>query len=330
MKKLSEEAIEKQKQDFLQGYAEETEEIVVKVRWAWEKRCSKFPSYGKEEKAEIQCLSPKDIENPGNLLGPIGTVYWFSRKKLFGYPYTPHFLRNEYYRLRVRRSKSHDNWFVLVDVLETNVDISAADVNDEAYNWYRAPEPEKPETPEQAAMYADRIQKPAGLFAGVDLSLLFDNDRPRRSRYEFPKITNEWIERTEKATGYKISPAYRELLEYQNGGEIRDDSDKRWLTAIYGIGPKPDSSYSLEGKFDDCRNDLEYPDIGIPFGETNSGGHDMYYMDYRVVDSNGEPRIVIVDNELGNEITFAANNLVEFIKIVLADSEMTTRGRIPD
>ena len=56
----------------------------------------------------------------------------------------------------------------------------------------------------------------------------------------------------------------------------------------------------------------------------------MYYMDYRSVDENGEPRIVIVDNECGNEITFVANNLVEFIRIVLANGEKTTKGGVLD
>ena len=316
------------KEEFFEQFSEEPEEIVVRVHWTWEKGCSKLPSFGKEDLVNILCTTLKvDAEHP---IGFYGTVYWFSPKKLFGYPYTPRFIRNEYCRLRVRRCKFGGNHFVLEEVLETNVNISAADINDEAYNWYRAPEPEKLETPEQAAMYADRVHNPSGLFAGVDLSQLFDNGGKSRSKYEFPKITEEWVERTEKAIGYRISPAYRELLEYQNGGEIRDDSDKRWLTAIYGIGPEPNSRNSLEAMFDDWKNDMEYPDIGIPFGETDGGGHSMYYMDYRVVDENGEPRIVNIDNEAEVQITFAAKNLVEFIKIVLAESEMTTRGEVLD
>ena len=49
-----------------------------------------------------------------------------------------------------------------------------------------------------------------------------------------------------------------------------------------------------------------------------------------MVDENGEPRIVNIDNEAEIQVTFAAKNLVEFIKIVLAESEMTTRGEVPD
>ena len=56
----------------------------------------------------------------------------------------------------------------------------------------------------------------------------------------------------------------------------------------------------------------------------------MYYMDYRTVDSNEEPRIVNVDNESEVQITFVANNLVEFIRIVLANGEKTTKGGVLD
>lgn len=311
------------KEEFLEQFSEDPEEIVVRVHWTWEKGCSRLPSFGKEDLVKILCTTLKgDVEHP---IGFNGTVYWFSSKKLFGYPYTPRFIRNEYCRLRVRRCKFGGDHFVLEEVLETNVNVSAAESNDRAYFWHRNLDLEPPETPEQAAEYSNRIQNESGLFAGVDLSQLFDNAGKRRSRYEFPKIKEEWIERTEKAIGYKISPAYKELLTYQNGGEIHDDSDKRWLTAIYGIGPEPNSRNSLEEMFDEWKNAMEYPDIGIPFGETNGGGHNMYYMDYRVVDSDGEPRIVNIDNEAEIQITFVANNLVEFIKIVLANSEMTRR-----
>lgn len=68
--------------------------------------------------------------------------------------------------------------------------------------------------------------------------------------------------------------------------------------------------------FENWKDEWQYPDIGIPFGETQSAGHDMYYMDYRSVDEMGEPRIVRIDNEGDNAVYFVANNLVEFIKMI--------------
>lgn len=43
----------------------------------------------------------------------------------------------------------------------------------------------------------------------------------------------------------------------------------------------------------------------------------MYYMDFRVTDENGEPRIVRIDNEMDNEVYMVADNLPEFIKMIL-------------
>lgn len=48
----------------------------------------------------------------------------------------------------------------------------------------------------------------------------------------------------------------------------------------------------------------------------------MYYMDFRSVDENGEPRIVRIDNEMDNEVYFVADNLVEFIKLIIANQEI--------
>ena len=48
----------------------------------------------------------------------------------------------------------------------------------------------------------------------------------------------------------------------------------------------------------------------------------MYYMDCRVKDDTGEPRIVRVDNEFENEVHFVADNLVEFIRLILENEEI--------
>ena len=160
------------------------------------------------------------------------------------------------------------------------------------------------------------------LFDNIDLSKLFDHESEYGKRYVFGELTDEMIARAEQTLGYKMPASYIELLRFQNGGMISIELDESWLTTIYGIGPTADASNSLEEMFDNWKEEWQYPDIGIPFGETQSAGHDMYYMDFRSVDENGEPRIVRIDNEMDNEVYFVANNLVEFIKLIIADQEI--------
>ena len=156
-----------------------------------------------------------------------------------------------------------------------------------------------------------------GVFDKIELDKLFDNESDYGKKHRFPEVTEELIRRAEETMGYKLPASYRELLEYQNGGVINDALDEAWLTEIYGISPDPDNFEGLEAMFDNWKNEWEYPDIGIPFGETASAGHDMYYMDFRYKDADGEPRIVRIDNEMDNEIYYVAENLAEFIRLVL-------------
>lgn len=157
------------------------------------------------------------------------------------------------------------------------------------------------------------------LFDGIDLSKLFDHENKYAENYVFPELTDELIARAEKTLGYRLPESYKELLRFQNGGAISPELDESWLSAIYGIAPDPDSFYGLEAMFDNWKNEWEYPDVGIPFGETQSAGHDMYYMDFRHTDENGEPRIIRIDNEMDNEVFIVAPDLVSFIKIILSN-----------
>ena len=156
-------------------------------------------------------------------------------------------------------------------------------------------------------------------FEGIDLNRLFDSRSEYRSSSLSNEVTDELIGRAEAAMGYRLPASYRELLRFRNGGSINGELEECWLTEIYGIAADPGNFNGLEAMFDNWRNEWEYPDIGIPFGETASAGHDMYYMDYRVTDANGEPRIVRIDNEMGNEVFFVADNLPEFIRMILSE-----------
>ena len=159
-------------------------------------------------------------------------------------------------------------------------------------------------------------------FEGIDLNLLFDTESEFGKSQTFDELTDELVSRAEETMGYKLPGSYKELLRFRNGGAISDELDESWLCVIYGISTDPDEFNGLENMFDNWKNEWEYPDIGIPFGETASAGHDMYYMDFRVKDENGEPRIVRIDNEMDNEIFVVADNLPEFIKLILRNEPL--------
>ncbi len=106
----------------------------------------------------------------------------------------------------------------------------------------------------------------------------------------------------------------------QNGCRINVTAfDESWLSVIYGISL---GSGGLADMYDNWINEWQYPNIGIPFGETQSAGHDMYFMDFRVVDETGEPRIVLVDNEFDNAVTVIAKNLDEFLTKIYHHEEV--------
>lgn len=138
--------------------------------------------------------------------------------------------------------------------------------------------------------------------------------------HTFPPFTEEELKQTEQSIGWKFPRSYLELLKIQNGGIINfDEFDESWLSVIYGISSKKGS---IADMYDNWISEWVYPNIGIPFGETQSAGHDMYFMDFRMVDENGEPRIVLVDNEMGNSVTVVANNLKEFLTKVYHHEEV--------
>ncbi len=153
----------------------------------------------------------------------------------------------------------------------------------------------------------------------LELTKLFDTESDWAKEHIMAPLTDEMIKRAESTIGYKLAKSYIELLRFQNGGVI--DDNECWLTVIYGIGTTVDAFNGLEEMFDNWINEWEYPNIGIPFGETQTAGHDMYFMDYRNLDSAGEPAIVHVENEGGLEdirITKVADNFKSFLEMVLS------------
>ena len=153
-------------------------------------------------------------------------------------------------------------------------------------------------------------------FNEIDIRKLLIKDET----YTFPPFSDEELKETEKAIGWKLPQSYIELLKIQNGGMINyNEFEESWLSSIYGISSDMNG---LAAMYDNWINEWEYPNIGIPFGETQSAGHDMYFMDFGTVDENGEPRIVLIDNEMDNSIAVVADNLEEFLTKIYHHEEV--------
>lgn len=116
------------------------------------------------------------------------------------------------------------------------------------------------------------------MYKNIDFNKLFNNESEFAKKYNHEKLTDNRIKEVEELLEYKLPKSYIELLKVQNGGYINKKYEKCWLTAIYGIGANDKSFYGLEEQFKLYKEEGEYPDIGIPFGETQSGGHDMYFI----------------------------------------------------
>lgn len=86
------------------------------------------------------------------------------------------------------------------------------------------------------------------------------------------------------------------------------------ITGIFGIGRE--KSYSLCGGLGSqfMIDDWGYPAIGVAICDCPSAGHDMIFLDYRECGSQGEPKIVHIDQECDYKITPLADNFEAFIR----------------
>ena len=99
--------------------------------------------------------------------------------------------------------------------------------------------------------------------------------------------------------------------------------NKIGFTGFFGIGGNKPSF--LFGKFGNefWFNEWEYPrDIGIIIADTESGGHDMIYLDYRECGKDGEPKVSVCFREYDYEIQVLANNFEEFIEMLISLEEL--------
>lgn len=152
---------------------------------------------------------------------------------------------------------------------------------------------------------------------------LFESNSEYGKKFILDDLNDKTVSRVEKAIGYKFPLSYIDLLKEQNGGIVKDKNC--WLTQIYGIGKNADTYNGVENMIENWIGEWGYPQIGIPFGETQSAGHDMYFMDYRILNQSGEPIIVRVELEGCTEnivIKHVADSFEEFIQMVLEKKDV--------
>lgn len=151
-----------------------------------------------------------------------------------------------------------------------------------------------------------------------------DSDYAKKS-YIGKAPTDEEISEIEKELGYKLPQSYIELIKKHNGGIpvprvfLTDDYEIN-ITGIFGIDRT--KCHSLCGELGSAFmiSEWGYPNIGIAVADTISGGHDMIFLDYRECGKDGEPKVVVVDQESDYHISVLADTFEDFIKGLTIDA----------
>lgn len=144
--------------------------------------------------------------------------------------------------------------------------------------------------------------------------------------------SDELIISVEQELGYKLPASYIWLMKQHNGGIpvntcFPTGKPTSWaddyvaITRILSIGRE--KTYSLCGEFGSqfMIDEWGYPAIGVAICACPSAGHDMIFLDYRECGSQGEPKVVHIDQEWDYEITPLANNFEEFIRGLMNEEE---------
>ena len=163
------------------------------------------------------------------------------------------------------------------------------------------------------------------VFGDFDPEEFWNSLTPPSKEYVDEPPGDDQVAAVEQELGYKLPPAYIELMKYQNGGipkktNHRTNERTSWshdhvaITGIYSIGWT--KACSLCGEFNSqfWVDEWGYPPIGVYFADCRSAGHDMICLDHRKCGPAGEPEVVHVDQERDYRITFLAANFEDFIR----------------
>lgn len=162
------------------------------------------------------------------------------------------------------------------------------------------------------------------MFEGFDFTNFWEDSAYALKEYVSEPPSDELIASVEQELGYKLE-SYIWLMKQHNGGIpvntcISTNTSTSWahnhvaITGILGIGRE--KAYSLCGVLGSqfMIDEWGYPAIGVAICDCPSAGHDMIFLDYRECGSQGEPKVVHIDQECDYEITPLADSFEEFIR----------------
>jgi predicted DNA-binding WGR domain protein len=134
-------------------------------------------------------------------------------------------------------------------------------------------------------------------------------------------FSDESIQKIETALGYKIPQAYINLMQIKNGDEEwrKIGDDLLDMTGFDGID-------NLQEMKELRIEEWGYPNVGIYFAWTESGGHEALLLNYKECFIENEPSVWLVDLELETAV-FLAKNFEEFIKQLYFE-DFTEREKI--
>lgn len=163
------------------------------------------------------------------------------------------------------------------------------------------------------------------IFSEGELAGLFDDSAYGLEKYTEPAPSDALVAEVEAELGYRLPAAYVELARTRNGGTLERNcfpttdahvwaDDHVAVTGLYAIGRT--ATWSLLGDLGSPFMQAEwgYPDIGVCFADTPTGGHSEFMFDYRECGPQGEPSVVVVDQENDYRISFIAPDFQTFIR----------------
>ena len=170
------------------------------------------------------------------------------------------------------------------------------------------------------------------VFENFDLSNVWEANSWADKDYKEAPFTPEILAKVEAELGYKLPQSFIALMAVQNGGMFRNScfpttqvnswSDSHVaIEEVSGIGFEKEGSLCGEMGQKLWLEEWGYPPIGVYFAGTPNAGHTMLALDYRECGQDGEPKVVLVEQEWDYEIIELAPNFETFIRNLRHEDE---------